>query len=79
MAGVEATYDSRKPAGERLIEARIGGKLLDPAKRYTVASSAFLANGGDGYSMLAAGKPVKESEQRIRASWPHRRDKATGR
>jgi 2',3'-cyclic-nucleotide 2'-phosphodiesterase (5'-nucleotidase family) len=67
MAGVEATYDSRNPAGERLIEARVGGKPLDPDGRYKVASSAFLANGGDGYAMLAAGKPVKESQERM--SW----------
>ena len=59
MAGVEATYDSRKPAGERLIEP------LDPARLYTVASSAFLANGGDGYAMLVAGRPVRESEHRM--------------
>ncbi len=68
MAGVEATYDSRRPAGERLIEARVNGEPLDPAKRYTVASSAFLANGGDGYAMLAAGTPVEQSKERMSQS-----------
>lgn len=65
MAGVEATYDSRRPVGERLIEARVDGEPLDPARRYTVASSAFLANGGDDYAMLAAGRPVRESGSRL--------------
>ncbi len=69
LAGIEATYDSRRPAGERLIEARVNGKPLDPARRYTVASSAFLANGGDGYAMLAAGRPVLQSEERMSRSF----------
>jgi 2',3'-cyclic-nucleotide 2'-phosphodiesterase (5'-nucleotidase family) len=64
-AGVEAVYDSRKPPGERLLEARVGGEPLDPAQTYTVASSAFLANGGDGYSMLAAGDVIHRSEDRM--------------
>ena len=65
MAGVEAVYDSRRPLGERLISAKIGGQPLDPERRYTVASSAFLALGGDDYSMLAAGKPIRQSEERL--------------
>lgn len=65
MAGVEATYDSRRPSGQRLIEATIGGEPLDPGGLYTVASSAFLANGGDDYSMLAAGRLVHESPRRL--------------
>ena len=64
-SGVETTYDSRRPAGERLIEVKIGGEPLDPAATYTVASSAFLANGGDGYAMLAAGRVAHRSEERL--------------
>lgn len=69
MAGVEATYDSRRPTGGRLLEARVHGEPLDPAKRYTVASSAFLANGGDGYWMLPAGRLVRESPARMSESF----------
>ena len=58
------TFGQGKYLG-RLIEARVDGEPLDPAKLYTVASSAFLANGGDGYAMLAAGRPVRESEHRM--------------
>ena len=68
MAGIEAIYDSRKPAGERLIEAKVGGEPLDPAKHYTVVSSAFLANGGDGYAMLAAGKSIGQVAQTLAIS-----------
>lgn len=69
MSGVEATYDSRRPVGERLVEAHVGGRALDPKEKYSVASSAFLANGGDGYSMLAAGKLVAKSPGRLSDSF----------
>ena len=68
-AGVDAVYDSRRPAGNRLMEVTIGGEVLDPEGRYTVASSAFLANGGDGYSMLAEGELVARSEARLSESF----------
>ena len=68
-SGVESIYDSRRPAGERLIEARIGGRPLDPAATYTVVSSAFLANGGDGYAMLAAGRVVDRSDGKMADSF----------
>jgi 2',3'-cyclic-nucleotide 2'-phosphodiesterase (5'-nucleotidase family) len=64
MSGVETRYDSRKPIGNRLIEAKINGKPLDPNKKYTVSSSAFVAYGGDDYSMLAKGKLILQSEKR---------------
>jgi len=64
MSGVEARYDSRKPQGNRLIEARINGEPLDPNKIYTVASSAFVSYGGDDYSMLADGNLIYKSEKR---------------
>ncbi len=64
-SGVETTYDSRRPAGERLQEVSVGGEPLDPDRLYTVASSQFLANGGDGYAMLAAGERVRVSHERL--------------
>lgn len=64
MAGVEAIYDSRKPVGERLLEAKINGEPLDENKFYTVSSSAFVSYGGDDYRMLANGKLILESEKR---------------
>jgi 5'-nucleotidase/UDP-sugar diphosphatase len=64
-AGVETTYDSRSPAGRRLLTASVNGRPLDPEATYTVASSAFLALGGDGYAMLAAGKVRQRSAERM--------------
>lgn len=44
--------------GARLVSVDIGGKPLDDAKLYKVATTDFLARGKDGYDMLARGKPL---------------------
>lgn len=64
MSGIEARYDSRHPIGSRLVEARINGEPLDPYKKYTVSSSAFVAYGGDNYNMLKEGRLITKSEKR---------------
>ena len=64
MSGVETIYDGREPVGNRLIKAQINGIPLDLNKKYTVASSAFVAYGGDNYSMLAEGNLIYKSDKR---------------
>ncbi|MEF3365490.1 bifunctional UDP-sugar hydrolase/5'-nucleotidase [Methylocystis sp. 9N] len=44
--------------GQRIVSAEIGGKPLDPAKIYKLATIDFLARGKDGYVALARGKPL---------------------
>lgn len=36
----------------------IGGKPLDPSARYTIATSDYLFEGGDGYTAFKQGKPL---------------------
>lgn len=64
LSGVELSYDSRKPTYQRLIEAKVGGKPIDPNKIYKVATYSFLATGGDAYKMFV-GKKRKIDERRI--------------
>lgn len=58
--GVSAalSYDYRPelPLGGRIGEVRVNGAPVDPARLYTVATNAFLANGGDGFSVFLAGQ-----------------------
>lgn len=49
ISGMSFTYNPTKPAGERVIEVKVGDKPLDLAKMYKVATIDFLAAGGDGY------------------------------
>ncbi|HHU68013.1 bifunctional UDP-sugar hydrolase/5'-nucleotidase [Corynebacterium sp.] len=46
--GFTYSYDPAAPQGERIIDARLNGEQIDPAREYRVAASTFLFEGGDG-------------------------------
>ncbi|CAN7196383.1 5'-nucleotidase C-terminal domain-containing protein [Rossellomorea sp. LjRoot5] len=60
VSGINFKYDINKPVGERVwfveVKTDKGFKEIDPEKMYTVATNAFTADGGDGYSMFKAAK-----------------------
>jgi len=49
ISGMSFTFNPTKPAGERVIEVKVGDQPLDLNKTYKVATIDFLAAGGDGY------------------------------
>ncbi len=55
VSGIAVTYDLSEPPGRRVREVTVNGKPLDPGRTYTIATDSFLADGGDGYTMLASG------------------------
>lgn len=57
ISGSTVVVDPSRPAGERVVEATVGGEPLDPTRTYRLATNDFLARGGDGYTMFA-GAPV---------------------
>ncbi|RDE04880.1 bifunctional metallophosphatase/5'-nucleotidase [Sphingomonas aracearum] len=46
------TLDLRAPVGQRVRDATVNGKPLDPARTYRVVVSNFVAQGGDGFTGL---------------------------
>ena len=56
VSGIRYVFDPKQPAGSRLVSVTVGGKPLDPAARYSVATFEFLMGGGDGYRMLQQAK-----------------------
>lgn len=52
-AGFTYTIDRSAPAGSRISKMMLDGKPIDPAATYRLTTSGFLANGGDGFSVLA--------------------------
>ncbi|GAA4015005.1 bifunctional metallophosphatase/5'-nucleotidase [Sphingomonas swuensis] len=54
-AGFAYRVDVSRPAGQRIVAMTLGGRPIDPARRYRVTVNNFLASGGDGYSVLASG------------------------
>ncbi len=46
------SFDRRRPSGSRVVDLTFAGKPVDPAASYRITVSAFLAGGGDGYTVL---------------------------
>ncbi len=49
VSGLSFVYDPSQPAGSRVVTIDVDDMALDPQARYTVATTDFLAGGGDGY------------------------------
>jgi 5'-nucleotidase len=62
VSGLTFSYDARRPAGSRVVEVKVNGNPLDEQKKYTVASTAYLFEGGDGYKMFANAKYLVTAE-----------------
>lgn len=60
-AGFTYSYDRSKPAGQRIVAAAFDGRPIDPAASYRITVNNFLASGGDGFTVLAASKPVADA------------------
>ncbi|CAN7298586.1 bifunctional metallophosphatase/5'-nucleotidase [Rossellomorea sp. LjRoot5] len=56
VSGMTFRFDPSKPIGNRITEVKIQGAPLDHSKRYGVAVNAFLADGGDGFTVLRQAK-----------------------
>jgi len=51
-AGFTYRVDRKAPAGQRVSAILFEGQPIDPAARYRVTTSSFLAGGGDGFTEL---------------------------
>ncbi len=58
VSGLSFVYDPAAAPGSRVVEIKVGGKALDPAKIYRVATNDYMAGGGDGYAVLKKGKAL---------------------
>jgi len=62
ISGLKIEFDSSKPAMQRLIEVYVGDLALIDSKTYTIATSKYLAKGGDGYSIFTEGNLIDDSQ-----------------
>jgi 5'-nucleotidase len=51
VSGVQLRYDPARPADDRLVEVRVGGKPIDLRRVYTVTLNDFMVTGGDGLGL----------------------------
>ena len=56
VSGVEFTFDPSFPAGRRVGTILVGGQPVEAGRTYTLATTDYLAAGGDGYSVLTTAK-----------------------
>jgi len=49
VSGMTIEAATTRPAGNRIVAIKLGGKPLDDKRIYTVAANDFIARGGDGY------------------------------
>jgi len=54
VSGMKFEYDGSKPVGSRVTRIEINGAEADPSKTYTLALSAYVLGGGDGYDFKGA-------------------------
>jgi 5'-nucleotidase len=54
-AGLTYTWTAGSPLGARVTALTLNGTPIDPAASYRVTTNDFLANGGDGFTILATG------------------------
>jgi 5'-nucleotidase len=58
VSGVQFSFDASKSPGLRVSDVRVNGVPLNETRKYTLATSTFIAlDGGDGYTMFK-GSPV---------------------
>ena len=62
VSGLRAVYDLKRPVGKRLVELRIGDKPVEENKKYCVAASSFIGEGGDLYDTFLKMEPLEKGK-----------------
>lgn len=64
------TFDEEAEAGERITSVSVDGELVDESGTYLVGVQEFLADGGDGFTVLAEGQDRHNTEIIDSEVWP---------
>jgi 2',3'-cyclic-nucleotide 2'-phosphodiesterase (5'-nucleotidase family) len=52
VSGMEIVFNSNNKVGNRVVSVKINGKTVESEKTYTLATTDYLASGGDGFTMF---------------------------
>jgi len=58
VSGLRFAFDPKRPKGRRVLDVSVGGKPIDPAATYRIATNEYMMAGGDGYASLKKGRPI---------------------
>ncbi|WP_144554172.1 bifunctional 2',3'-cyclic-nucleotide 2'-phosphodiesterase/3'-nucleotidase [Bacillus sp. X1(2014)] len=60
ISGLKYTWSDKLPLGQKVVDIFLpDGSKIDPAAEYTVSVNNFMADGGDGFTILKQGKERK--------------------
>ena len=62
ISGLQIEYSSNRPVMQRILSIKYKGEMLNDSQKYTVSTTGFVANGGDGYSIFTKGKLVNDKK-----------------
>ncbi len=62
ISGLKIQFDSTQPEMQRLVRIKLGNTELVDTKKYTVSTSAYIAKGGDGYTIFTKGRVIDASQ-----------------
>ncbi|MGH9966681.1 MAG: bifunctional metallophosphatase/5'-nucleotidase [Pyrinomonadaceae bacterium] len=64
VAGLRFSFDASRPPRSRVVSVTVNGQPLDENRKYTLATTNFLAiDGGDGYAMLKGSRLLISPDQ----------------
>jgi 2',3'-cyclic-nucleotide 2'-phosphodiesterase (5'-nucleotidase family) len=61
VSGMTVVYEPAAPLGSRVKSVKVNGQPLDLKRAYRLATTNYLAHGGDGYAMLEAAKVLVDA------------------
>lgn len=66
VAGIKVVFDSSAPIGQRVKSISLGDKPVKADTEYRVATTDYLAGGGDGYDMFKQAPHIADKQLTIR-------------
>lgn len=63
VSGLSFSFSTERPVGSRTEAIKIDGQDLELNKIYSVATSDYLASGGDGFDTFLSAKPINNNKQ----------------
>lgn len=55
ISGLSYTYAEARDIGQKVVEIRVSGQPIDRSASYSITVNSFLADGGDGFTVLRQG------------------------
>jgi 5'-nucleotidase len=64
VSGIQFSFDASKPPGSRIVDLKVNGRPVDQLRKYTLATTTFLAlDAGDGYDVFKGATVVTPPDQ----------------